>query len=245
MTAITVEVCVDDATGLAAAIAGGAHRVELCSALAVGGLTPSPGFMRLAANSPIPVYAMMRPRAGTFVYGADEIDLIRGDIDAAAGAGLPGVVLGASTASGALDAETCAALVTHAHGAGLAVTLHRAIDLTPDPVAAVDAAVEAGFERILTSGGARTATEGAEFIAAMVTRAAGRISIMAGSGVNAGNVAELVRRTGVREVHGSCSRPAAKADARVLALGFADPHARVTVAAEVAAFVAAAAAIHS
>jgi copper homeostasis protein len=236
---ITVEVCVDDAAGLAAAIAGGAHRIELCSALAIGGLTPSLGFMRLAAGSPIPVYAMMRPRAGSFVYSAEELDLIRRDIEAAAGAGLAGVVLGVSAPSGALDAETCAALVAHARGAGLAATLHRAIDLTPNPVAAVDTAVEAGFERILTSGGRRTAPVGADTIATMVERAGGRISIMAGSGVKAENAVDLIRRTGVREVHGSCSGPPAERNLRLVELGFSNPSARVTVAADVAALVAA------
>ena len=237
--AITVEVCVDDASGLAAAIAGGAHRIELCSALAIGGLTPSVGFMRLAAKSPIPVYAMMRPRAGSFVYGPDEIDLIRRDIDAAAEVGLAGVVLGVSAPSDALDAETCAALAAHARKAGLAATLHRAIDLAPDPVAAVDIALEAGFERILTSGGRRTAPAGAETIAKMVERAGDRISIMASSGVKAENAVDLIRRTGVSEVHGSCSGPPAERNLRLVELGFSNPSARVTVVADVAALVAA------
>jgi copper homeostasis protein len=237
--AITVEVCVGDGVGLAAAIAGGAHRIELCSALSVGGLTPSAGLMRLAQASPVPVFAMLRPRAGAFVYDADELDLIRRDIDAVAEAGLQGVVVGASKPSGELDARGCEALISHARALGLAVTLHRAVDLTPDPVEAVDIAVELGAERILTSGGARTAPEGADTLAAMVARAAGRLSIMAGSGVSAANAAELVRRTGVREVHGSCSRPVVENDPRLMELGFSDPKRRGTVAADVAALVAA------
>jgi copper homeostasis protein len=239
---ITVEVCVEDLTGLAAAIKGGADRIELCSALAVGGLSPSVGLMRAAAVSPIPVYPMLRPRAGAFVYGPEELDLIRRDIDEVAEAGLPGIVLGASKPSGELDVEGCAALIGHARQRGLAVTLHRAVDLTPDPVAAVELAVDLGAERILTSGGARTAPEGAEVIAAMVARAAGRISIMAGSGVSAANAAELVRLTGVREVHGSFSRPVAETNPRLVELGFSDPKQRGTVAEDVAAVVAAVAA---
>ena len=239
MPPITVEVCVDDAAGLAAAIAGGARRIELCSALAIGGLTPSLGFMRLAAGALIPVYAMMRPRAGSFVYSAEELDLIRRDIDAAAESGLAGVVLGVSAASDALDAETCAALTAHARKAGLSATLHRAIDLTPDPTAAVDIAIEAGFERILTSGGRRTAAAGADTIAAMVERAGGRISIMAGSGVKAENAVDLIRRTGVSEVHSSCNGPPAERNLRLVELGFSNPSARVTVTADVAALVAA------
>ena len=239
MPAITVEVCVGDGVGLAAAIAGGAQRIELCSTLSVGGLTPSAGLMRLAQASPVPVFPMLRPRAGSFVYDADELDLIRRDIDAVADAGLQGVVVGASKPSGELDETGCATLISHARGLGLAVTLHRAVDLTPDPVAAVDMAAELGAERILTSGGARTAPEGAEVIAAMVERAAGRLSIMAGSGVSAANAAELVRRTGVREVHGSCSRPIVEEDPKLIELGFSDSKRRGTVAAEVAALIAA------
>lgn len=239
MPAVTVEVCVEDLAGLAAAVVAGARRIELCSALAVGGLSPSVGLMRVAALCPIPVYPMLRPRAGSFVYGPEEIELIRCDIDAVADAGLSGVVLGASKSSGELDVEACAALIGHARTCGLAVTLHRAVDLTPDPVAIVDLAVELGVERILTSGGARTAPEGAEVIAAMVARAAGRVSIMAGSGVNGANAAELVRRTGVHEVHGSFSRPIAEANPRLFELGFSDPKQRGTVAEDVAAVVAA------
>jgi copper homeostasis protein len=239
LASITVEVCVGDCVGLAAAIAGGAKRIELCSALSVGGLTPSAGLMRLATGSPVPVYPMLRPRAGAFVYDAAELDLIRRDIDAVAEAGLQGVVVGASKPSGELDVKGCEALIRHALARGLAVTLHRAVDLTPDPVAAVDIAAELGAERILTSGGARTAPEGVDVIAAMVERAAGRVSIMAGSGVSAANAAELVRRTGVAEVHGSCSRPVAEEGGKLAELGFTDARQRATVAADVAALVAA------
>jgi copper homeostasis protein len=234
---IAVEICVGDVAGLNAAVAGGADRIELCSALSVGGLTPSVGFMRVAAASPIPAFPMIRPRAGSFVYDEAELDVIRRDIDAVAWAGLKGVVLGASTPSGALDVKGCEALISHARGYGLAVTLHRAVDLTPDPVEAVDIAIALGAARILTSGGAKTAPEGAERIAAMAARAAGRCSIMAGSGVKAGNAADLVRRTGVREVHGSCSGPVAPEGARLIELGFSDPAQRGTVETEVAALV--------
>lgn len=202
---VILEVCVDTPAGLAAAIAGGADRIELCSALALQGLTPAPGLMAIAATAPIPIYPMIRPRNGDFVYGARDLDAMRRDIDAVRGAGLAGVVIGANRASGELDAEALAMLVAHARGLG--VTLHRAFDLTPDPVAALETAVELGFERILTSGCALSAMAGAGTITALVEQAAGRIAILAGGGVNPSNVAELVARTGVREVHGSCSGP--------------------------------------
>ncbi|HCO54934.1 MAG TPA: copper homeostasis protein CutC, partial [Pelagibacterium sp.] len=118
-----LEICVDDAAGLAAAISGGADRIELCSSLALGGLTPTPGLMALAATSPIPVYAMIRPRAGDFVFSRDDVATMETDIDAARSAGLSGVVLGATHPDGRLDTAILERLVTRASGLGL--TLHR------------------------------------------------------------------------------------------------------------------------
>ena len=202
---VILEVCVDTPAGLAAAIAGGADRIELCSALALQGLTPASGLMAIAAEAAIPIYPMIRPRNGDFVYDAGDLDAIFRDIDATRDAGLAGVVIGANAPSGELDVEALAMLVTHAEGLG--VTLHRAFDLTPDPFAALETAIDLGFERILTSGCALNAMAGAETIAQLVTQADGRIAILAGGGVNPSNVAELVTRTGVREVHGSCGGP--------------------------------------
>jgi len=202
--ACLLEVCVDTPDGLGAALNGGADRIELCSALALSGLTPSPGLMRLAARQAKPAYAMIRPRAGDFCFGSDEIDVMRADIDAVREAGLPGVVLGASRSGGELDADALARLVEHAGGLGL--TLHRAFDVAPDLEAALETAIGLGFERVLTSGGEATATAGADRLSALVDQAGERISIMAGSGVTPSNVRALVERTGVREVHGSFSR---------------------------------------
>jgi copper homeostasis protein len=233
----TLEVCVDTPTGLAAAVAGGADRIELCAALSLHGLTPAPGLMAQAARANCPVYAMIRSRQGDFVYGAEDFDAMRADIDAVRDFGLAGVVIGANRPSGELDAEMLAALIDHASGLG--VTLHRAFDLVPDFAAALETAITLGFERILTSGGERSAPAGAATLAALVTRAAGRISIMAGSGLNADNVASLIARTGVREVHGSCSGPALDGLGeghanRAAALGFLPPDPRDTVEAKVA-----------
>ncbi|MDR6625896.1 copper homeostasis protein CutC [Caulobacter segnis] len=201
-----LEVCVDDAGGLAAARRGGADRIELCSALALDGLTPSTGLMQIASTLDRPVYAMIRPRGGDFVFSDADADIMLRDIDAARAAGLPGVVLGANRPSGELDAGVLTRLCRHA--AGLGMTLHRSIDLVPDPIEAVDLAAELGFERILTSGGAETAENGADRIARMVARAGKRLSIMAGSGVTPANAPDILSRTGVRELHGSCSAPA-------------------------------------
>ena len=196
-----LEVCVDSPAGLVAAVEAGADRIELCSSLALQGLTPTPGLMALAATLPVPSYPMIRAHPGEFRYDARDVDVMRWDIDAARAAGLPGVVIGANTVSGELDEDVIDALVLHAQGLGL--TLHRAFDLVPDFGKALETAVGFGFERILTSGGARTALLGADRIRDLVARADGRISIMAGCGVSPGNIAELVRRTGVTEVHGS------------------------------------------
>lgn len=229
-----LEVCVDDPAGLAAAVAGGADRIELCAALDLGGLTPSPGLMVQAGACGCETFAMIRPRAGDFVFGELELDAMRRDIDAARAAGLAGVVLGASRAGGHLDEPMLEALIAHA--AGLRATLHRAFDVTPDKAEALETAVGLGFERILTSGGRLRAPEAAEVIAGLVRQADGRIVIMAGAGVTPGNVADLVRRTGVKEVHASC-RAAAPAPRSGLAaeLGFAVPSLQQTSRAAVEA----------
>ena len=171
---ITLEICIDSPAGLAAAISGGADRIELCSALALGGLTPSPGLMALAAKAPIPVHALIRPRAGDFTFTEAEIAAMEADIDAARAAGLKGVVLGASHPDGTLDSETLSRLIARAKN--LELTLHRAFDLVPDFPRAVDAAIAMGFSRILTSGGAPRAIDGLETLKTIVAHAAGRIA---------------------------------------------------------------------
>jgi len=231
---ILLEVCVDTPAGLAAAIAGGADRIELCAALALQGLTPAPGLMAEAAKAPIPIYPMIRPRNGDFCYDAGDLDAMRHDIDAVRAYGLAGVVIGANRSDGELDLDVLEKLVEHAKGLGM--SLHRSFDLAPDQSAALEAAIDLGFERVLTSGGALTAQAGAEQIAALVEQAAGRIGILAGAGVKPGNIAELVRRTGVREIHGSFSGPIPGADpaSKLGAMGFVPPELRDTDQAAVA-----------
>lgn len=237
---ILLEVCVESPAGLAAAIAGGAGRIELCSALALQGLTPSPGLMAQAAKAPIPINPMLRPRPGDFVYDEGELDAILRDIDALRACGLSGAAIGANLPSGALDVAALQRLMAHAQG--LDVTLHRAFDLAPDLAEALEAAIALGFSRVLTSGGAISAMDGVEAIAALVEQGRGRISILAGAGVRPGNVADLVARTGVTEVHGSFGGPAARgtdggADGRGWAMGFVDRDLRDTDQKAVAAVV--------
>ncbi|PDT86181.1 copper homeostasis protein CutC [Sinorhizobium sp. BJ1] len=233
MSGVLLEVCVDDAEGLAAAVEGGADRIELCSALAVGGLTPSAGLMALAGLTPVPAYAMIRPRPGDFIFGRIELDLMRRDIDAARTAGLGGVVLGASLPDGRLDARALAELTGHA--AGLGLTLHRAFDLVPDFAEAISIAMELGFERILTSGGARTAPEAVDTLARLVELAADRLSVMPGSGVTIDTLGLFLPRLAVMEVHSSCSIREPTKDRRMVEMGFAPPERRRTDAATVRA----------
>jgi copper homeostasis protein len=221
-----VEICVDDAEGLRTAIDGGADRIELCSVLELGGLTPSPGLMALAAKAPIPVRAMIRPRPGDFVFGEADIAVMLEDIAAVRAAALEGVVLGASLADGRLDTETLRRL--KAAAGPLGTTLHRAIDLVPDIGEAVEAAIALGFDTILTSGRARTATEGIGDIALAHRVAAGRITIMAGSGVNAGTAPALLERVALEALHGGCSEPARSDSEPAVRLGFVSPNRRQT-----------------
>jgi copper homeostasis protein len=221
---MTLEVCVDSAEGLAKAVAGGADRIELCAALAVGGLTPSAGLIDLAARCGVPVVAMIRPRAGDFVWSEAEVAMMEAEIAAVRAAGLAGVVLGACLPDGRLDVLVLRRLVDAA--AGLDLVLHRCIDLAPDMGVALEEAVGLGFQRILTSGGETTAEAGAVRIAALVTQAAGRITVMPGSGVNPGNAA-MLKGLGIIEIHASCS-VSTLASGRVVEMGFAAPVRRQT-----------------
>jgi copper homeostasis protein len=226
LAAILLEVSVDNPAGFKAAVAGGADRIELCSSLSLGGLTPSPGLMALAASSSCPSRAMIRPRAGGFTYSEDEIDVMRRDIDAVRAAGLAGVVIGANLPSGLLDEPVLARLTQHA--AGLEVALHRSIDLTPEPLAAVELARELGIHTILTSGGCTNALDGAETIVALTRHAGGHLEILAGAGLNPDNVARFIEMTGVRAVHSSCSMPWRDPDPCAVRFGFIAADARQT-----------------
>ena len=221
-----LEVCVDDIAGLEAAIEGGADRIELCSALALGGLTPSAGLMSAAARSPVPCYAMIRPRAGNFIYSQREVDTMVHDIYFAASAGMSGVVFGASLDDGSLDAEILKALADAV--GSMPRTLHRAFDLVPDIGEAVELAVACGFERILTSGRAITAPEGIADLTEAIRIAGKRISIMPGAGVTLATVDGLLAALDVTEIHASCSVAADGGDPRLVSLGFSYAAARRT-----------------
>ncbi len=197
---VLVEACLDAVDSARAAERGGAGRIELCDALFDGGTTPSAGMIaavKVAVR--IPVFVIIRPRGGGFVYSAAERDVMRRDVEAAVRLGVDGIVIGALRVDGAVDAGFVRALVAGAEGRP--VSFHRAFDLVPDRAAALEALVDCGVSRVLTSGGALTALAGAESIAALVAQAGARLVVMAGGGVREAHVAELVRRSGVCEVH--------------------------------------------
>jgi len=197
---ILIEACVDSVTSAVAAEQGGAGRVELCDNLIEGGTTPSAGTIEeCKARLGIPVFVMIRPRGGDFLYSELEYAIMRRDIAHARALGADGVVLGLLDPDGTVDVARTRVLVEAARP--LPVTFHRAFDVSRDPLEAFDALAGLGIDRVLTSGQAPTAPEGAELIAALVRRAAGRIGILPGCGIDETNARDLVARTGASEVH--------------------------------------------
>lgn len=206
---ILIEAAVESLDDARAAIAGGADRLELCADLDAGGTTPPRALVAaVLARAEVPVVVMIRPRGGDFVHALAELERMRDDVAHAVDAGAAGVVLGVLEPSGRIDGAATRDLVTAARG--LPVTFHRAIDDTPDVLAAIDTLASLGVARVLSSGAAATALEGAATLAAMGARAGRSLRIVAGGGVRAHNVLELVQRSGVREVHARCGGDAAR-----------------------------------
>jgi len=198
--AVLVEACVDSVESSMAAERGGAGRLELCDALFDGGTTPSAGMIEACrAAVSIPVFVIIRPRGGGFVYSDIELDVMRRDIVAARELGADGVVIGALHADGTVHGPQTRSLVEAA--GTLPVTFHRAFDFAPDLEQALDAVIAAGVGRVLTSGGAATAREGIPVLASLVGRAGDRAVVMAGGTIREENIGEIVAGTGVREVH--------------------------------------------
>jgi copper homeostasis protein len=197
-----LEVASNSVDSALAAQEGGAGRIEFFTALELGGLTPSPGQIALARERlRIPLYVLIRPRAGDFLYSDLECETMRRDIEACAAAGCDGVVLGVLDADGKVDMPRCRSLVSAAGTMG--VTFHRAFDLTHDLLSSLDDVIELGCERVLTSGAQTSALEGAALIRDLVASAAGRITVMPGAGITAQNIATLATFTGARELHAS------------------------------------------
>ncbi|WP_026552247.1 copper homeostasis protein CutC [Arthrobacter sp. H20] len=194
-----VEIAVQDTTGAAIAHDAGAVRAELCVGLPLGGLTPSIGLIRQirSAVPGLPLHVLIRPRPGGFSYSPMELELMTSDISAAGAEGVAGIVVGVLTGSGTVDAGAIGTLRQAAPD--LEFTFHRAIDHTPSPLASLDAIADAGFSRVLTSGGAPAAGQGVPALTAMAAAGSG-LTILAGGGVLLEDLRPLAS-AGITEVH--------------------------------------------
>jgi copper homeostasis protein len=196
-----VEAAVDTFTSALEAQAEGVHRIELCGPLHDGGTTPSAGLIaRCSEKLLVSVHVLIRPRAGDFVYSDDEIEIMAKDIAVAKEFGVDGVVIGALTADGEVDAGRMSELITMA--SPMRVGFHRAFDAVRDQDEALELLVSLQVDHILTSGAARTAADGADRIRQLVERAGDRIGIIAGGSITRVNAKEIVTKTGVQAVHG-------------------------------------------
>ena len=197
---LKIEICVEGIDGLVAAQNAGADRVELCASLLEGGLTPSLGTIRQAlAVARIPFHVIIRPRGGDFLYSELEFDSMLEDVAALRRMGVAGVVFGCLTADGRIDEVRMKALVDAARP--MAVTCHRAFDMTRDHREAVEALVRCGVDRVLTSGQRDTALEGLTILKDTVTAAAGRLRVMACGALDAGNIGRVLTESGADELH--------------------------------------------
>jgi copper homeostasis protein len=199
---ILLEVCAFTLEGCVAAYKGGANRIELCQGPDDGGTTPSIGLQKLAMQLvPIPIYPIIRPRGGDFLYTTADVDAMAFDIEAFEKIGCPGVVIGALDAKGNIDIGILKTLIAAAKN--MDITVHRAFDRSNDAFAALDAIINLGGKRILTSGLQTNAPDGAALLAKLVEAAGSNCIIMPGAGVRANNVAALLNTTKAKEVHTS------------------------------------------
>lgn len=196
---MTIEICANSLTSAINAQLGGAHRVELCSELSLGGITPSAAIIQLARERlTIQVFVLIRPRGGDFCYSDDEIAVMERDIEYCKQVGCDGVVIGVLQSDGTIDIPKMQRLIDAARP--MQVTFHRAFDVCKNSLDAFEIIKNLGIERILTSGQQNRAADGIELLKQLVERSESKISIMAGSGVNAQN-ALMFQEIGIRELH--------------------------------------------
>ena len=201
---VVLEVCADSVDSAIAAQQGGAHRIELCSGLVEGGVTPSAGLISTVRSKlSIPICVMVRPRGGDFCYGADDFESMEKDVLTAKQLGANGVVFGILTEDGRIDVERTRRLVGIARP--LEVTFHRAFDMSRDLRESLEAVIASGVNRLLTSGGEQRVEQGIAEVKCLNEAAAGRIAIMAGGGITESNVHRVMTQTGVHELHASAA----------------------------------------
>ncbi|XP_064600205.1 copper homeostasis protein cutC homolog [Liolophura sinensis] len=197
-----MEVCVDSVASARNAEKGGAARLELCASLVEGGTTPSCGMLQVMKRSvALPVFVMIRPRGGDFLYSPDEFDVMKQDITSLKQAGADGMVFGILTPEGKVDITRCKELVELSRP--LPITFHRAIDMTEDIAEALESIIATGCERILTSGGEGTSVDGTTVIKQLVSQAKGRILVVPGGGITPENLGRILDETGAGEFHGT------------------------------------------
>lgn len=195
-----LEICVDSLESAAAAIRGGANRLEVCGALSVGGITPSAGLISaIQRQSNIDLSILIRPRAGDFLSTDDEFLTMQQDIRFAKHMGASSVALGILDVDGNIDIQRTQVLVDLARP--MKVTIHRAFDMTPDPFIALEQCIACGADRILTSGGAASAEDSLEILSSLCIRAKDRIGIMPGGGIRINNIGRIAQQTQAREFH--------------------------------------------
>ncbi len=200
MSKILIEVCCGSVDDAVEAEKGGADRIELNSAIFLGGLTPSLGLIIEAKKRlDIPVMVMIRPRAGGFCYTQAEMAVMQRDARLAVEHGADGIVFGILTSDGLVDTERCKRIIELAQGRQ--TVFHRAFDVTPDPLKALDQLMDLGHTRVLTSGQQKTAPEGIELISKLIVHAGNRIEILPGSGLRPHNIRAFVERTKATQVH--------------------------------------------
>lgn len=199
-----LEVCVDNFESAMGAITGGASRIELCTALTEGGLTPTPGMlMQIQNNNPqkVPIFCMLRCRPGNFIYTPEEVEIMKEDAKLLRKTGADGFVFGALLENGDVDMKNCREIIKSCFP--LPVTFHRAFDYCRRPTIEVEVIIDLGFTRLLTSGKQKTAQQGVKLISKLIEQAGSRIIIMPGGGINLDNLKFIMENTEALEYHGS------------------------------------------
>ncbi len=216
----TIEIATDNYASTASAIKGGASRIELCSALSEGGLTPSHSYLlKCRADFTVPLFPIIRARGGDFLYSEEEFDIIKKEVAFCRETKFDGIVTGFLKEDGSIDTKRLSVIVELAHP--MQVTFHRAFDRCSNSFDALEDIIECGCKRILTSGQKLKAPEGADLIQQLIASAANRIIIMPGSGVRKENIAALARQTGATEFHSSL-RSVTKSNMNFMHPAFAD-----------------------